>query len=101
MGTPEPIGLVRLEALHFYVRDLERARRFYVGQLDFAEVARSGAELERRGHQRSTVFQAGNVRVVCSQPAGEGGRAARWLRKHPEGVGSLVFEVELLDVKPH
>lgn len=94
MANLEPIGIVRLEALHFYVRDLERTRRFYVDQLDFAEVARSGAALEERGRQRSAVFEAGKVRVVCSQPAGEGGRAWRWLRKHPEGVGSLVFEVE-------
>jgi 4-hydroxyphenylpyruvate dioxygenase len=94
MATVEPIGIVRLEALHFYVRDLARARRHFVDQLDFAEVARSGAALEARGRQRSAVFEAGRVRVICSEPAGEGGRAWRWLRKHPEGVGSLVFEVE-------
>jgi 4-hydroxyphenylpyruvate dioxygenase len=93
MATVEPIGIQRLEALHFYVRDLERMRRFY-RELDFAEVARSGAALDARGRQRSAVFQAGHVRIVCSQPVGEGGRASRWLRKHPEGVGSLVFEVE-------
>jgi 4-hydroxyphenylpyruvate dioxygenase len=40
------------------------------------------------------VFEAGSVRVVCSEPVGEGGRAWRWLRKHPDGVGTLVFEVE-------
>jgi 4-hydroxyphenylpyruvate dioxygenase len=34
------------------------------------------------------------VRILCSAPAGEGGRAWRWLRKHPDGVGSVVFEVE-------
>jgi 4-hydroxyphenylpyruvate dioxygenase len=94
MATVEPIGIVRLESLHFYVRDLARARRHFVDQLDFAEVARSGAALEARGRQRSAVFEAGRVRVICSEPAGEGGRAWRWLRKHPEGVGSLVFEVE-------
>ena len=94
MPQLEPIGIVRLEALHYYVRDLDEARRFYRGQLDFAEIGRSGPELERAGRQRSAVFEAGRVRVVCSAPAGEGGRAWRWLRKHPEGVGSLVFEVE-------
>jgi 4-hydroxyphenylpyruvate dioxygenase len=97
MASIEPIGIVRLEALHYYVRDLERARRFYRGQLDFAEVARSTPDLEARGRQRSAVFEADRVRIVCSEPAGEGGRAWRWLRKHPEGVGSLVFEVEDCD----
>ena len=56
MANIEPIGIVRLEALHYYVRYLERARRFYCGQLDFAEVARSSPELEARGRQRSAVF---------------------------------------------
>ena len=94
MAPVEPIGIVRLEALHYYVRDLDRARRFYRDTLDFAEIARSSPELERDGRQRSAVFEAGKVRIVCSAPSGEGGRAWRWLRKHPEGVGSLVFEVE-------
>ena len=30
---------------------------------------------------------------MCA-PQGEGGRAWRYLRKHPDGVGTLVFEVE-------
>jgi 4-hydroxyphenylpyruvate dioxygenase len=93
-GSLEPLGLLRIEALHYYVHDLDRSRRFYVERMDFAEVAASGPELERDGRQRSAVFQAGDVRIVCSQPLGEGGRAWRFLRKHPDGVGSVVFEVE-------
>jgi 4-hydroxyphenylpyruvate dioxygenase len=34
------------------------------------------------------------VRIVCSVPLGDGGRAWRWHRRHPDGVGSVVFEVE-------
>ena len=90
----EPVGLVRLEALHYYVHDLERSRRFYRERLDFAEVAVSGPDLERSGQQRSALFQAGGVGILCSAPMGPGGRAARWLRVHPDGVGSVVFEVE-------
>ena len=90
----ESIGLVRLEGLHYYVHDLERSRRFYRERLDFAEVAVSGAELEQSGRQRSALFEAGEVRVLCSAPVGPGGRAARWLRLHPDGVGSVIFEVE-------
>ena len=92
-----PIGIVRLEALHYYVHDLERSRRFYTERLDFAETAASGAELERQGRQRSALFEAGDVRVLCSEPLGEGGRAWRYLRKHPDGVGTVVFEVEDAD----
>jgi len=93
--TPlEPLGIQRIEALHYYVHDLERSRRFYTERMDFAEIAASGPEIERDGHQRSAVFQAGDVRIVCSQPLGEGGRAWRYLRKHPDGVGAVVFLVE-------
>jgi len=90
----ESLGIHRIEALHCYVHDLERSRRFYTERLDFAEVARSGEALTRAGRQRSAVFDAGAVRVICSEPAGEGGRAQRWLRKHPDGIGSVIFEVE-------
>jgi 4-hydroxyphenylpyruvate dioxygenase len=87
------IGIVRIEAIHYYVRDLERSRRFYTERLDFAEVGRSGEQLEHDGRQRALVFEAGGCRVICSSPQGEGGRAHRYLDKHPDGVGSLIFEV--------
>jgi 4-hydroxyphenylpyruvate dioxygenase len=93
----EPLGLVRIEALHYYVHDLERSRRFYTERLDLAEVAASGPELERDGRQRSALFRAGDVAILVSQPLGRGGRAWRFLRKHPDGIGTVVFQVEDAD----
>lgn len=87
------LGILGLEALHYYVRDLERARRFYVERLDFQEIGESGPALREGGRQRSIAFRAGECVVVCSTPEGPGGRAARYLRMHPDGVGSLVFRV--------
>ncbi|WP_242345432.1 4-hydroxyphenylpyruvate dioxygenase family protein [Anaeromyxobacter terrae] len=95
--TLEPLGIVRIEALHYYVHDLERSRRFYLERLDFAETGASTSDLDREGHQRSAAFEAGDVRILCSQPLGEGGRAWRYLRKHPDGVGAVIFEVEDAD----
>jgi 4-hydroxyphenylpyruvate dioxygenase len=94
MAKPAGIGIRRLEAIHYYVRDLERSRRFYTDKMDFAEVGASGEQLVEGGHQRALVFEAGGCRVVCSTPVGAGGRAHRFLEKHPDGVGSLVFEVD-------
>jgi 4-hydroxyphenylpyruvate dioxygenase len=94
MSDLPSLGIRRVEALHYYVRDLERSRRFYTEKLDFAEVACSSDDLTRAGRQRSLVFEAGACRIVCSTPDGEGGRAQRFLQKHPDGVGSIVFEVE-------
>lgn len=92
-----PLGIKKIEALHYYVRDLDRTRRFFVDKLDFAELGGSGPELEREGHQRSAAFGAGEATFVIHQPVGEGGRAWRYLRKHPEGVGTVVFTVEDMD----
>jgi len=93
-----PLGITRLEGFHYYVHDLERSRRFYTEKLDFAETWRSSPELEQQTGQRSACFSAGKVMVVCSAPIGRlpsaTGRAARFLAKHPDGVGTLIFEVE-------
>ncbi|HVU02402.1 MAG TPA: 4-hydroxyphenylpyruvate dioxygenase [Polyangiaceae bacterium] len=91
---PESLGILRLLGVHYYVRDLERSRRFYTDLMGFAEVGRGSAEIERDGRQRSLVFQAGEISVTCSSPLGAGGRAHRYLSKHPDGIGTLAFEVE-------
>jgi 4-hydroxyphenylpyruvate dioxygenase len=90
----EPLGIRKIAALIYYVHDLARVRGFMLDHLDFAEVGVSGPQLTERGRQTSAVFQAGDVTFVVCAPAGEGGRAWRFLRKHPEGVGTVVFEVE-------
>lgn len=97
MAKREPLGIRKIEALHYYVHDLERTRRFFVDRLDFRELGGSNAELEREGRQRAAAFQAGGAVFVIHQPVGEGGRAWRYLRKHPEGIGTVVFEVEEID----
>jgi 4-hydroxyphenylpyruvate dioxygenase len=94
MTSKNALGLLGLYGVHYYVRDLERSRRFYTGSLDFAEIGHSCAALERDGRQRSLVFQGGSCVIVCSTPEGAGGRAARYLSRHPDGIGTLAFEVE-------
>jgi 4-hydroxyphenylpyruvate dioxygenase len=93
MGKIESLGIKTIESVHWYVHDLERSRRFYTQGLDFAELGVSSPELEKAGKQKSAVFQAGDVTLIVSQPVGEGGRAWRYLRKHPDGVGTINFEV--------
>ncbi len=93
MTNLEPLGLDGIEAIHFYVKDLERSRRFYTELLDFAEIGRSSDELEARSGQKSAVFRAGEATIVCSQPVTDGGQAWRFLQRHPDGVGSLTMRV--------
>jgi 4-hydroxyphenylpyruvate dioxygenase len=94
MSQPGPLGILGIEAIHYYVRNLDRSRRFYTERLDFAEIGASGEALVEAGRQRSLAFQAGACRVICSSPVGEGGRADRYLKKHPDGIGSIVFAVD-------
>jgi 4-hydroxyphenylpyruvate dioxygenase len=88
------LGITGLVGIHYYVRDLARSRRFYCDYLACDEIGHSSQELEQQGKQHSLVFQAGEVVVVCSTPIGEGGRAHRYLAKHPDGVGTIGFSVE-------
>ena len=94
MATKESLGLLGIESVHWYVHDLERSRRFYTQGMDFKEIGGSDPELTARGRQQSLVFQAGDIALSVSQPKGQGGRAARWLAKHPDGVGTLTFAVK-------
>lgn len=90
----EPLGIMRLEALTYYVHDLGRVRSFLVDRLDFAEVGVADEPLAIRGRQDAAVFAAGKAALLVCAPRGDGGRASRFLRKHPEGVGTLTFAVE-------
>lgn len=92
MSRPS-LGIQKVDSLHFYVRDLQRSVDFYTKKLGFAEIGTSSPEMEAAGNQRSVVLRAGDVSFVFISPIGDGGRAWRWLRKHPEGVGTIVFEV--------
>jgi 4-hydroxyphenylpyruvate dioxygenase len=97
MPKLESLGITRIEALHYYVRDTRRTGRFLVDTLDFREVGGDNPSMVEKTRQRTTVFQAaaegGGVRFLVSEPAGEGGRAKRFLSRHPEGIGSVIFGV--------
>jgi len=97
MTKIEPLGILGIEGIHYYVRDLERSRRFYVGAMDFAEVGERGPEQQPGIQQHSIAFQAGACVVVCSTPLSQEGRAARFLSKHPDGIGTIAFGVEDVD----
>lgn len=94
MPQVEPLGILGIEGVHYYVRDLERSRRFYVDRLDFSEIGESSEELTKAGRQRSVAFQAGGYIVTCSTPEGSGGRAERYLSRHPDGIGTVAFRVD-------
>ncbi len=104
MASIESLGIERIEAIHYYVHDIDRSQQFYTELLDFALIGRSSPELERDGRQTARLFSAGDCNILVSAPLDDTARAARFLRKHPEGVGTIIFAVrdierafELLD----
>ena len=92
--SSQSLGIQRVAALHLFVRDLERSRDFYTKTLDFAEIAVSTPEFEANQRARASVVEAGGARFVFMEPLGSRGDSFRWLAKHPEGVGRIVFDVE-------
>ncbi|HSC86077.1 MAG TPA: VOC family protein [Polyangiaceae bacterium] len=89
----ESLRIERISSLHLFVRDLERSRDHYVNELGFTEVAVSTADFEADHRARASVVEAGGVRLVFIEPLGSRGESFRWLEKHPEGLGRVVFDV--------
>jgi 4-hydroxyphenylpyruvate dioxygenase len=94
MSQAPSLGIQRIEALGCYVRDLERTRSFLRDKLDLPEIGASSPEMERDDRQRGAVLRVGECALVLVEPAGAGGPAWRFLRRHPEGIGTLTFAVE-------
>lgn len=95
MAASEALGIKSLHAIHYYVADAARSRRFYEDCFGWQATWKADPVFVARSRQACTVYQAGDIRVAVSSPLeGSQGRAARYLSRHPAGIGSLTFEVE-------
>jgi 4-hydroxyphenylpyruvate dioxygenase len=97
MAASEELGLKGLHSFHYFVHQAERSHEFYTQKFGWSEIARSNAQMQELTGQKSRVYQGGGVRVCVSTPITDTCRAARYLRRHPAGIGSLSFEVEDID----
>lgn len=97
MAASEELGILGVDSWHYFVRNQARSRTFYERGFGWQEVARASESLVEATGQRSVVFQSGEARVVVSTPERDGCRAARYLKRHPAGVGSVTFAVEDID----
>lgn len=97
-SRPGPgLGLIGLDAVHFFVGNLSRARRFYQNRMEFDEVAVSTLDFSHRDEMESVVFQAGDARLMFSAPLSGSSRAGRYLRRHPDSACELLLRVRDLD----
>ncbi|MCB9728645.1 MAG: VOC family protein [Deltaproteobacteria bacterium] len=86
-----------MEGIVFDVHNLLRSEGFYAESFDFALIARSTAALERTAGERTEVYEAGDIRVIVTSPMRPRSRSGRYLKRHPDGISSLIFEVEDLE----
>lgn len=96
-SVPGPLTILGLDAVHFFVGNLSRARRFYQNRLDFDEVAQSTVDTSHHDQMESVVYQAGDARLMFSAPLSGNCRAARYLRRHPDSAAELILRVRDLD----
>ncbi len=96
--APGPLTIMGLDAVHFFVGNLSRARRFYQARLSFDEIAQSTLHTSQRDQMESVVFQAGQARLMFSAPLSGHSRAGRYLRRHPDSASELILRVADLDV---
>ncbi len=92
-----PLTILGLDAVHFFVGNLSRARRFYQARLEFDEVAQSTLHTTQRDQMESVVFQAGDARLMFSAPLSGSSRAGRYLSRHPDSACELILRVRDLD----
>lgn len=90
----ESLRIRRVASIHLFVRDLQRSRDHFVNRMGLSEIAISTPDFEADQRARASVVQAGGARFVLLEPLGSKGESFYWLRRHPEGVGRIVFEVE-------
>lgn len=96
-GKGSGLGIIGYDAYEFIVADLERSLRFYTRMMDVPVTARLDERTAAERGERAVLFAAGKARCVCVTPEERGGRADRWLKRHPDGVAVVGFRVRDLD----
>lgn len=94
MAGSQALGIKGVDNIVFYVNDLERSHAFYVDRIDFRWTGRSSEALERATGERSRVYEAGQARMTVTQPTQPTSPSGRYLKRHPDGISVLAFEVE-------
>ena len=96
-GRRPNLGIVGWDGYENIVHDLERSHRFYTGMMDVPEAARLDARAAEESGEEAVLFRAGKVNVCCVTPRERGSRAERWLRRHPDGVATMILRVKDLE----
>ena len=83
---------MRIDHIHFYVKDALASRAWFVEQMGFQSVA-SGASC----HTRTTVVKSGAIYFVLSSAIAPNSPVAQFLHQHPPGVADIAFNVSNME----
>jgi 4-hydroxyphenylpyruvate dioxygenase len=83
---------MKIDYIHFYVKDARISQAWFVNQMGFQSVA-SGASY----HTQITVVNSGSIYIVLSSPLTPTSPVAQFLRLHPPGVVDIAFTVSDLE----
>jgi 4-hydroxyphenylpyruvate dioxygenase len=97
MARSQELGIESLIGVHFYVHEQDRMRRFWVDQLDFAFTGASTAGQAAAQGAHTEVYQAADVTYLVSHATESRSLIGRFLARHPDGVGELLFAVSDLE----
>jgi len=94
-----PLGLKRIDHIHFYVRNLEKTIKRYINGFNFNVGARAYHQCAGlRGFQpcRSILLNQNKIVFVFTQPDGLGDNhpIAEHVKKHGDGIKDVAFLVE-------
>lgn len=88
---------MRIDHVHFYVKDAQASRDWFVQHLGFEFVARGARNL----HTCTEVVRNGAVYFVLSSPRTAQSRVADFLTQHPPGVADIAFGVDDVEALMH
>lgn len=83
---------MKIDYIHFYVKDARASRDWFVNQMSFQSVASGSSR-----HTCTSVVKNGSVYIVVSSPITSESPIAQFLRLHPPGVADIAFQVSDLE----
>jgi len=81
---------MKIDHVHFYVKDAQASRNWFVNQLGFQAIASGVSSV----HTSSEVVKSGLIYFVLSSPLTPQSPVAQFLHQHPAGVADIAFRVE-------
>lgn len=83
---------MKIDYIHFYVKDAQASRDWFVNQMNFQAVASAASH-----DTHTSVVKNGSVYIVVSSPITSQSPIAQFLRLHPPGVADVAFQVSNLE----